>query len=131
MSLAHFRRHGLLADAQLRELTERTTRIYLKSFDNILFHDNFRPFAFTKIQVVQCCQCCRQYFKDLMSSGCCSLLTMRRNNILQANSSLFIPVQKLFGISGIHAHLVHFRSPPFKGSLDVRPGDLCTYVLTP
>ena len=66
-----------------------------------------------------------------MSSGGCFLLTMRRCNILQANSSLFIPVQKLFGISGIHAHLVHFRSPPFKGSLYVRPGDLCTYVLTP
>ena len=43
----------------------------------------------------------------------------------------FIHVQKLFRINGFHAGFVHSRSSSFKGSMDVRPSTLRTYVLTP
>ena len=43
----------------------------------------------------------------------------------------FIPVQKLFRINGFHAGFVHSHSSSFKGSMDVRPSTLRTYVLTP
>ena len=46
-------------------------------------------------------------------------------------SVLFIPVQKLFRINGFHAGFVHSHSSSFKGSMDVRPSTLRTYVLTP
>ncbi|MCI5506098.1 MAG: hypothetical protein MR421_06575 [Prevotella sp.] len=37
----------------------------------------------------------------------------------------------MFRISTVHAGFVHSRSSSFKGSMDVRPSILRTYVLTP
>ena len=55
-----------------------------------------------------------------------------RNAILSVSLSVpFIPVRKLFRINGFHAGFVHSHSSSFKGSMDVRPSTLRTYVLTP
>ena len=63
--------------------------------------------------------------------GCYFRTAMQRYNDNALISSLFIPVQKLFRNHAYFADFVHSRSRSFKASMDVRPGTLCTYVLTP
>ena len=60
-------------------------------------------------QVVQRCNCCRQYFKDLMSSGGCFLLTMQKQcKREQCKLAYFCRVQPVFAF--LNAKLQHLTS---------------------
>ena len=67
-------------------------------------------------------------FLQCLSDGLQRLDKELRNAILSVSLCPIHYRSKLFRINGFHAGFVHSHSSSFKGSMDVRPSTLTTYV---